>query len=321
VKLASQNVRVLRDLAKQVAEIGHLPVQQQRADLWRRHNDLHPARPMVLIFPEGSWRELLPRSQMTCQPGLAQDYEYDLRVRLYYWEHLQDDNVIEPIVASPIFIEQSGWGIDTKETPSDDPVGAYHIDPVLIDESDVDKLHAPTVTIDWQATEERFELLQDVFGDLLTVEKQGVGNCGMAPLDHYARLRGIDQMFLDLAENPSLVHRVVGLLVDGYIAAVKSMERQGALTLANRRHYTGSGGTAYTSQLPQPDFDGEQVRTMDLWGFATAQIFSEVSPAMHEEFALRHERRFLDLFGLNCYGCCEPLHRKLDAGCTGSWMR
>jgi len=34
---------------------------------------------------------------------------------------------------------------------------------------------------------------------------------------------------------------------------------------------------------------------------------------MHEEFALSHERLYLDLFGLNCYGCCEPLHRKLDA--------
>ena len=34
---------------------------------------------------------------------------------------------------------------------------------------------------------------------------------------------------------------------------------------------------------------------------------------MHEDFALRHEREYLQLFGLNCYGCCEPLHRKLDA--------
>ncbi len=32
---------------------------------------------------------------------------------------------------------------------------------------------------------------------------------------------------------------------------------------------------------------------------------------MHEEFALQYERRWLERFGLNYYGCCEPLHLKL----------
>jgi len=51
---------------------------------------------------------------------------------------------------------------------------------------------------------------------------------------------------------------------------------------------------------------------VDQWGCATAQIFSTVSPEMHEEFALQYERRWLNKFGLNYYGCCEPLHDKLD---------
>ena len=33
---------------------------------------------------------------------------------------------------------------------------------------------------------------------------------------------------------------------------------------------------------------------------------------MHEEFSLQHEVRYLALFGLTCYGCCEPLTRKLE---------
>ena len=32
---------------------------------------------------------------------------------------------------------------------------------------------------------------------------------------------------------------------------------------------------------------------------------------MHDEFCLRHEMRWLERFGLNCYGCCEPLHDKM----------
>jgi hypothetical protein len=33
---------------------------------------------------------------------------------------------------------------------------------------------------------------------------------------------------------------------------------------------------------------------------------------MHEEFALKHERRWYKRWGLNYYGCCEPLHHKVD---------
>ena len=32
---------------------------------------------------------------------------------------------------------------------------------------------------------------------------------------------------------------------------------------------------------------------------------------MHDEFCLRHELRWLSDSGLNCYGCCEPLHNKV----------
>ena len=51
---------------------------------------------------------------------------------------------------------------------------------------------------------------------------------------------------------------------------------------------------------------------MDMWGQATAQIFSEVSAEMHEEFSLKYDIQWQSRFGLNCYGCCEPLHFKMD---------
>ena len=42
------------------------------------------------------------------------------------------------------------------------------------------------------------------------------------------------------------------------------------------------------------------------------QISSEMSPAMYAEFALQHEPRRLERWGLTYYGYCEPSHRKLD---------
>ncbi|MEM0171496.1 MAG: hypothetical protein QXN53_03790 [Thermoproteota archaeon] len=51
---------------------------------------------------------------------------------------------------------------------------------------------------------------------------------------------------------------------------------------------------------------------MRLWGVGATHVFSAVSPAMHEEFALKHEKRWYEKWGLNYYGCCEPLHHKVE---------
>ena len=42
-----------------------------------------------------------------------------------------------------------------------------------------------------------------------------------------------------------------------------------------------------------------------------AQIFSMVSPEMHDEFDLQYTQRLFDRCGLSYYGCCEPLHNKI----------
>ena len=49
-----------------------------------------------------------------------------------------------------------------------------------------------------------------------------------------------------------------------------------------------------------------------MWGCSNAQIFSEVSPQMHWEFALQHDLRWLQRWGLTYYGCCEPLSGKIE---------
>jgi hypothetical protein len=49
-----------------------------------------------------------------------------------------------------------------------------------------------------------------------------------------------------------------------------------------------------------------------MWGCSNAQIFSEISPEMQWEFAIEHDLRWLKRWGLTYYGCCEPLHFKMD---------
>lgn len=303
---------IVRDLARRVAEIGNDPVQQERAELWRTHNDLGAGRPLVLIYPENAWGELLTDKDLKTSDTPARWWEMDLRMKLHYWEHMRDDNVIEPAIVHGTDYNDSGWGVEEHVTGSSQHAGAAHYDQVIRTEEDVEKIKIPTVTVNMESTERNAAQLHEVFGDILRIERRAHAynwNCNM---DLFARWRGLDQIFLDLVDRPEWVHRVMEKMYAGLVACHEAIIASGVATLNNRNDYAGSGGNSYTSQLPQKDFDGVHVRSKDLWAMATTQIFSAVSPAMHEEFTLQYERRYLARFGLACYGCCEPLHDKLE---------
>ena len=67
MEASSTDKRILRELAMAVAEIAATPEQKENARRWTRHNDLERGRPMVLAFPEGAWRELLPDATLACE--------------------------------------------------------------------------------------------------------------------------------------------------------------------------------------------------------------------------------------------------------------
>ena len=114
-----------------------------------------------------------------------------------------------------------------------------------------------------------------------------------------------------MSDDPEIVHAGMRRLQQGRLSFIESLESQGILCLNNANEYVGSGGFGFSDQLPSEGFSGT-VRIRDMWGFCEAQTMSEVSPAMHEEFVLEYQLPILEKFGLNCYGCCEPLHLKLD---------
>ena len=49
---------------------------------------------------------------------------------------------------------------------------------------------------------------------------------------------------------------------------------------------------------------------MDMWGFCESQETVQVSPEMFEEFVFPYQMPIMERFGLNCYGCCEPLDKR-----------
>ena len=303
---------IIRDLAKQIADIADLPIMAERKEIWKKHNSLNSVRPMMLIFPEGSWGELLPQSVLKCQEKKARSIEWNLRSRIYYHDHFLDDTVIEKEWIVPKAIHNSGWGLSAKHIPSTEARGAWHFDPVIKEPSDLKKLKIPEITYDEKASRENLAEAQELLGDILHVRQKGVSHISFHLMSQYTGLRGLEEVMLDMYENPRMLHDAMAFLEEGHRHMIKQYVDMNLLSLNNDATYHNSGGNGYTDELPKPGFDPERIRLCDMWGSAEAQEMAQVSPRMHVEFIMQYEKRLLEPFALTGYGCCEDLTRKLD---------
>ena len=310
--ITSNDRTTLRDLAKQVAHIAALPIQEERRALWRQHNSLQPVRPMILVFPEGAWEELLPQQAMQCEGEQAREIEWELRRRLYYHVHFQDDTVIENEWIVSKVIHHSGWGLTPKHIYSHYDRGAWRFDPVINEPADLDKLKFPQISYDEPTTQKTLLEMQDLFGDILTVKLKGVAHLSYHLMKEYTELRGLEEVMLDMVTNPQMLHEAMAFLTEGHQRVLQQYIDQNLLSLNNDNTYHSSGGNGYTHELPQPDCDPDHIRPCDMWASAEAQEMAQVSPQMHAEFITHYEKRLLAPFGLTGYGCCEDLSRKLD---------
>jgi hypothetical protein len=305
---------VLRELAKQLAEIAALPVHAEKKEMWRRLNGLDPVRPMILLYND-TWHETPDLITLQCTDEFCRWQELSLRRTLYNWEHTFGDSMIDPVMWAPIVTHQTGWGVEIDyQKPADHVFGAAHFEPVIREEKDIERLTPPVVTVDRAETERVYQLYTDLYGDIMPVKQRG--NCWtwFAIFDHFIQWRGLEQAFEDMYDRPEWLHRVLDIMTEGMIGVIETLEREGALGLNNGDEGfcgVGPGGFGVTDLLPAADYAGT-ARTKDMWGHATTQIFADVSPDMHEEFALQYEARYLNRFGFAGYGCCEPLHRKVD---------
>ncbi|MCX5642830.1 MAG: hypothetical protein NTY10_06360 [Candidatus Omnitrophica bacterium] len=308
---------ILRKLAEQQAKIAALPIHRETIAGWKRLNGLKPGRPLVWIT-EVPWPELMKTEkelQLQATDEFLRGVESRFRMTIYQWEHFRGDMVVEPKFYFYPVIHDTGFGIQEESDiikGAQNYIPSRHFHPQIQNEKDVLKIKMPEISLDREATGQRYQTLCDLFGDILPVEKYGIGQQWFAPWDALVTWYGVQEALTDLALRPELVHAAMERLISTYFHRMKQYKELNLLKLDNGNFKIGSGGLGYTDELPGPDFIPARVRTQDQWGCATAQIFSEVSPKMHEEFALRYEKPWLEQFGLTYYGCCEPLHHKID---------
>jgi hypothetical protein len=317
IKLAAKDTDILRRLASELAEIAALPVHKEKARLWQKLNDLRSQRPMVWIN-EICWHEMDVDGELTLRTEhpWARDQERDLRRTLYQWRHLPGDMIVGDYLACPLAVHSTDFGIvedvDVVKTDAASDVVSRHFKIQIRDFGDLEKIRMPSVTHNEAATECRYQAMCKVYDGIMPVRKVGQTHIWFTPWDYLIRWWGIQEAMIDLVERPELVHAGVQRMVDAWMVELDQFETLNVLSLDCDNTRIGSGGYGYTSQLPGEKYDPSRVRPHNMWGCSNAQIFSEVSPKMHWEFALKHDLRWLSRWGLTYYGCCEPLDQKID---------
>ena len=301
---------ILRPLAGRVAELAARPIEVEKRDLWYRHNALEPTRPLIFCDLENGWREIFPPEALECKGGLARQWELFLRKESFYGTQLRDDAVIRPCFEVPYVHNDIDWGVEVKLIGAEDAGGTAHTwDPVIKTEQDIERLRLPQLTVDRAATEDLIGVAEHTLGDLLPVRVNTRWISAVGMTETLAHWRGLQQMMYDMVDNPGLIHRLMAFLSDGYMTMLDQIEAGHFLTLNNDGTYVGQGGFGWAKELPQPDFEST-VRFCDIWGNSESQETSTISPEMFAEFVFPYQLRLLERFGLNCYGCCEPLDHR-----------
>ena len=308
---------VLRGLAEQIAVIAALPVQKEKAELWRRVNDREASRPVIWIT-EVPWHEfsadtdeLKPR----CRAPWAREIEIELRRTLYQWRHMPVDMIVSDYLPCPISWRTTGFGILRQGellNITDGGISSQHFEPQITCLEDVAKIKEPVVTVDRAETAARMAAMTEVFGGIMPVLEQKRDNYWFTPWDNLVMWYGVQEALMDLIEKPEVINAAVERIVHCCLKELDQFEALNLLKLNTTNCRIGSGAYGYSKALPKAGFNPDHPTAAHLWGCSNAQIFTEVSPEMHWEFALRHDLPWLARWGLIYYGCCEVLDTKME---------
>jgi hypothetical protein len=303
---------LLRQLARRVRGIADQPEMAVLRRRWLDHNSLKRGQPLILAYPEGAWPELVPEGSLECQDKTFRGWERQLRRRICWWEHIRDDQFIEPFFGVGWSVDLGNYGFEIPYIYGDNR-GSYVWDPPMKDlERDIGKLRPRNLRLDRESTQKTLDLANNTFGDILPARIRGSLWWTLGLTWDAVLLVGLEQLMLAMYDQPQALHQLMAFLRDDRLRLIEWAQAQGILSPNNGPDYVGSGGVGTTQELAPPLSGGDPVHLSDLWGFAESQETVGVSPQMFGEFVLPYQVPLLEKFGLNYYGCCEQLEHRID---------
>ena len=298
-KVSRKDRELLRTLAEKWAEAAALPVQEERRREWWRHNNLEPGRPLIHCVVNDAWREFW---KLEAEDQQLRNVEWLLRNNVYASKLSSDFPLSRSFFVGYVY-SNSDFGMPVP-THSVREGGSYNWDPPLKDLADFHKL-VPGVEVDLEASENDRQALDDIFGDILQIKY--APNSKYAPsLDSLAiMLRGMNQLMLDMCDEPGFVHELMSFLRDQVVACCRRMEQKGQLQSSEEDLFWSCSSLV-------DGCDEGHVRLVNQSTDQNGQGFTGISPDMFDEFVFPYQQDIMEMFGASRYGCCEPLHHWLD---------
>lgn len=311
--MKADEVSLLRELASRYAEIAARPENAEREHRARQVNRLVEARPLVWV-DEVPWHELEQSGELTlrCEDERARQMERFFRKKLYQWKHFQGDMVAEPFYRVAKSWESTGIGVEIEEhrRSVDDRNNIYSHE--YIDQLDsmeaLERLHVPVITAHPERDAENVKWAEEILRGILPVRLTS-GYLYCSPWDQIAMLRGMEPMLMDLVCEPELMHATMKKFVEIFTAEI---DQRDALGLFDNDIPDLHCTPGYCDELDEKAAQGLKGRAASSWYRGMAQPFSSVSPDMFEEYEVEYILPMAERFGLSYYGCCEPLHDRMD---------
>lgn len=295
LNISREDKEILRTIALKVKNLSELPIQEERRNLWIAHHSLKQTKPLIVIDPEIAWYEIIPVDKLKCSGNLAKIWEFMLLKEIIWQEDIQDDRVCQALISVPHVFQQTGFGLET-----------------LDDYDDLSKLTYRQIEIDYSKTDKLFELAADTFDGILEVRRESAWWYAFGLTKFAAILRGLENFYFDIYENPEELHALMLFLSNEAMNRLDFLENNNLLALNNGGEFVTSGGYGWCGELPSENYDPKHVKTQDMWGYSESQESISLSPQTYGEFVLPYQLPLLSRFGLNAYGCCEPLDNRID---------
>ena len=312
-----EETEILRGLARRVRELAALPVQEERRQRWNDHLRLKETEPLVFIDPESAWYEIIPHTSLKCHNDLARMWEFLLLKEIYWQENICDDRVCRDEFSVQDIAWMSDFGVAQKKTGGEN-FTAYHIEPVIEDyDRDLPKLKFRELKRDKENSARVESMAHDIFDGILKVKKDNSWWFSAGLTVDFIALRGFENFLYDFYDYPDEMKALMAFLRDDWLNMLDILDKEGLLSLNNGGEFMGTGGYGWCDELPlsqdeAADGNPRPVHPTDMWGYSESQESVSVSPDAFAEFVLPYQLPILEKFGLNSYGCCEPLDNRID---------
>ena len=310
---ANNERTIVRDLAKQYAEIAFSDAALKNAANWARLNALDASARPPIIIDQLPWNEFGGAEELHCltTDPLLREIEWYFRAELFRLRHFEADLVPAPYYPLRKIYTDTGYGIQTviRDESEHKNAETHVFADQLPDEESLSKLKNRVITAYPEKTAAKEAMVRDVIGDLIEVRPTGI-ELWEGVWDHITFWKGAESCLYAVIDEPEFVHKLMRRVLEIENDAVDQLEKQDLLAAGPgvKCHCVET----YTDEERYRSIDQRRIRTSDCWVSGAAQIFSEVSPQMHDEFEIEYMKPLYDRFGWVNYGCCEPLDRKID---------